>query len=70
MACQNCIECEYPNTWGCYYRDYDCEDGCCQCLESDECKYETGEIYTIIEAFNQLVRDGEVNYHPMIFKGE
>ena len=67
MVCQNCDECEYPNQWGCYDRDYDCESGnCFECQETDECKYETGEMGAIIYAFQRLVDEGKVNRHPMI----
>ena len=66
MVCQNCEVCEYPNQWGCFDRDYDCNDGCHECMETDECKYETDEIGSIIYAFQRLVDEGKVSYHPMI----
>ena len=69
MACQECYkqeECEFPLTFGCYYRDYDCEYGCGECLETDECKYESGELGAMIYAFNKLVEDGQTKYNPFV----
>lgn len=69
MSCLECYlngECEYPTTFGCYYRDYDCEHGCGECLETDECKYESGELGGLIDAFNKLVEKGECKYNPFM----
>ena len=69
MVCQECDVCEYPTTFGCYDRDYDCENGCGACMETDECKYESGELGATIYAFNCLVENGEISYNPFILKG-
>ena len=66
MVCQECDVCEYPNIFGCYDRDYDCDNGCDYCFESDECKYESGELGASIYAFNKLVEDGSISYNPFI----
>lgn len=64
MACQGCDICEYPTTFGCFDRDYDCDNGCSFCEEEGECKYETGRTGALVQAFNDLVRAGEVSYNP------
>jgi hypothetical protein len=69
MTCQKCYEdgeCEYPTTFGCYYRDYDCEHGCDECHETDECKYESGELGALVYTFNCLVEEGKCTYHPLM----
>lgn len=70
MVCQECPECEYPNIWGCEYRDYDCLDGCTDCIDEDgdpcDCKYESGTLGALINAFNHEVEKGNVNCNPFI----
>lgn len=72
MVCQRCYEdgyeCEYPTTFGCFEGDYDCENGCYECEETDECKYETGETGALIQAFNNMVNDKLISYNPFILK--
>lgn len=66
MVCQNCPECEHPNTWGCFDRDYDCENGCNFCEDDGECKYESGTLGAMIAAFNHEVEEGNVDCNPFI----
>ena len=68
MTCLKCDECEYPTTFGCYDGDYDCENDCNECEETDECKYESGNLGTLVYAFNELVEKGEISFNPFILK--
>lgn len=72
MGCQKCYEegyeCEYPTTFGCFEGDYDCDQGCSECEETGECKYESGDLGATIYAFNRLVEEGQISYSPFILK--
>ena len=45
MVCQYCETCLKldEEDYLCLYADRDCFDGCGECIETDECKYETDD---------------------------